>query len=545
MPAASPVRVAALVPVATLVLAGVLALSAVLATGAALPVAAGAAVSSVLPVASTIPIDTVVPVLAVRLSDDDGKRAVSITPLEVAAWIGEANSVWAAAGVRFEFDPERDVETLASSVLNGIGGPTDRAWTAESAAANALAALHPGRLTVLFRYGPAVDPDPTTAGYAAATADFIAMPRFDTRLCGKQDLGLLAHEIGHWLGVPNTYPRPFKDHGDADAWIRARLGSPAAFDGDGFDDTGSDPFIADAANQCGTSPTLDVNGSIFTLPRTNIMSSYPSRHDLSPMQVERARWVLALRVAHGLATPTNAGARGAIEVASLTVSGTHDATCAAEELDPAVATRWGVGRQLRCVAGRAGSASVTLPALAAIGPYAITLYGGTAPDGGTVRVRLDGDPIGGPLDSYAPVALPTGPIALGSHSLSAGKHTLTFEVTGADTRSKGHALLLDAIRLVPLTLPLGLSGTPAPVRGGRMTVIAATLPGARCTLSVPRAIGPSGGHGLPARVAPDSGNVRWSWIVPLTAAAREYVATAACTLDPASGQATLRFALRP
>ena len=117
--------------------------------------------------------------------------------------------------------------------------------------------------------------------------------------------------------------------------------------------------------------------------------------------------------------------------------------------------------------------------------------------------------------------------------------------TGADTRSKGHALLLDAIRLVPLTLPLGLSGTPAPVRGGRMTVIAATLPGARCTLSVPRAIGPSGGHGLPARVAPDSGNVRWSWIVPLTAAAREYVATAACTLDPASGQATLRFALRP
>ncbi len=545
MPAVALLRAAVAARTTMLMRVGALAIAFLLAPGTALPASASDAMSSVLPIASAIPIDTVVPVLAVRLSDDDGKRAVSITPSQIATWIDEANRTWAAAGVRFAFDPERDVETLASSVLNGIGGPADRAWAAESTAANALAARNPGRLTLLFRYGPVLDPNPTAAGYAAPTADFIALPRFETKLCGAQDLGLFAHEVGHWLGVPNTYPRAYKNHGDADAWIRARLGSPAAFDGDGFNDTAADPFIADAANQCGTSPTLDVNGSVFTLPRTNIMSSYPTRRELSPMQVERARWVLALRVAHGLATPTNAGAIDALEIESLPVSGTHDAACATEELDPAVAGRWGAGKQLRCVVGDAGSVSVVLPALAAGGPYAITLYGGTAPDGAPFRVLLDDDPIGEAIDGHAPVALPTGPIALGSQALSAGKHTLTFEQTGTAAPSKGHALLLDAIRLVPLTLPLGLAGTPAPVRGGRIAITASTRPGARCTLSVPRAIAPSSGRGLPARVAPASGNVRWSWIVPRAAAAREYVATATCTLDPASGRATLRFTLRP
>jgi hypothetical protein len=505
------------------------------------PVSAG----TVLPVAGAMPVDTVVPVLAVLLRDDDGKRAVAVTPAEVAAWVGEANAVWSAAGMRLAFDPATDVETIADSVLNGIGDATDRGWAAESAAANAFAAAHPGRLTILFRYGPSADPSPTTTSYAAATADFIAMPRFDPRVCGAQDLTLLAHEVGHWLGVPNTYPRSYRNAGDADAWIRSHLGSPGSFDGDGFDDTAPDPFIADPAHQCGASPTLDINGSLFTLPRTNIMSSYPARHDLSPSQIARARWVLALRVTDGLATPTNAGVPDATPIAPLDVPKKAEATCEKVAPDPAAVSRWGAAKQLRCVAAPKGSVSVALPALAAPGPYQLTLYGGTVPDGATYRVLLDGVPVAEAVDAWSPVTLPTGPLALGSHDLASGAHTLTFEVTGAAVGSRGHVIVLDTVRVLPLTLPLGLSAATAPVRGGRFSILATTRPGARCTLTVPKAIAPSSGRGLPARIAPDSGNVRWSWVVPKKAAAREYTATATCTLDPASGRATLRFAVRP
>ena len=62
------------------------------------------------------------------------------------------------------------------------------------------------------------------------------------------------------------------------------------------------------------------------------------------------------------------------------------------------------------------------------------LYATLAPDFGIVGCAVDGQACGPDVDLYAPVVLPTGPIALGRVHLPAGTRRLTFEVTTNGTR---------------------------------------------------------------------------------------------------------------
>ena len=59
-----------------------------------------------------------------------------------------------------------------------------------------------------------------------------------------------------------------------------------------------------------------------------------------------------------------------------------------------------------------------------------------AVDYAIVQLYLDGDKLGDPLDLYHPDVVRTEPIALGHRSLSAGKHTLTIEILGANKQAK-------------------------------------------------------------------------------------------------------------
>ena len=147
-----------------------------------------------------------IPIQAVRISDDDGGRPAAISPRQVKRWVDNANAVYAHSGIRFRYEVSDGLVERKSTLLNNITGTGDGEWLQSKRLANRLAAEHPGRLTVLFRHGPG--PNPTGGGFSWVDYDFVVMPGFDvTTICGKQNIGVFAHEAGHYLGLSHTFAR--------------------------------------------------------------------------------------------------------------------------------------------------------------------------------------------------------------------------------------------------------------------------------------------------------------------------------------------------
>jgi len=82
------------------------------------------------------------------------------------------------------------------------------------------------------------------------------------------------------------------------------------------------------------------------------------------------------------------------------------------------------------------------------GVYQLNLQLTKARDYGIVQLSLDGKKLGDPIDLYNPEVIPTGELALGSHDLPAGDHTLSFEITGANPKAdKSYMVGLDYVKL--------------------------------------------------------------------------------------------------
>ncbi|MHB1458708.1 MAG: glycoside hydrolase family 172 protein [Armatimonadota bacterium] len=110
-------------------------------------------------------------------------------------------------------------------------------------------------------------------------------------------------------------------------------------------------------------------------------------------------------------------------------------------------TGWSNQAQLFFMAKSAGAYyDLELP-VKADGWYSISAYMTKAPDYGIVRVKLDGAPIGDPFDGFAPGVARSGRIQLDETHLSAGAHTLTFEVTGKNPQATGFFTGLDCVIL--------------------------------------------------------------------------------------------------
>ena len=73
-----------------------------------------------------------------------------------------------------------------------------------------------------------------------------------------------------------------------------------------------------------------------------------------------------------------------------------------------------------------------------------------ARDFAIVKVLLDGEQLGEPLDLYSyPEVLASGEVALVQRKLAAGKHRLTLAIDGANAAAvKSHLVGLDYLRLV-------------------------------------------------------------------------------------------------
>jgi hypothetical protein len=110
--------------------------------------------------------------------------------------------------------------------------------------------------------------------------------------------------------------------------------------------------------------------------------------------------------------------------------------------------QWSNGAHLWWTGAKPGDKlELALPVKEA-GQYKITLQLTKAKDYGMVQLSLDGQKLGDPIDLYNDGVIPTGPLAMGTHDLTAGEHKLTAEITGANPVAvKNYMFGLDYVKL--------------------------------------------------------------------------------------------------
>jgi len=392
-------------------------------------------------------------VQAVQVSNDDGSRAANINTDQVKRWVDKANEVYAQASVRLLFDPSTDFSSVRSSVLNAMAGNSDANWDLEVETGNKIAADHAGKLTVFFIHGPGTGP--TGGAFSSLNYNFVEMPGFnDTSVCGSQNIGIMAHEVGHYLGLAHTFARTFASSTEAESFFAANGSTPAIFDGDGLSDTPPDPFIGLPANQCDPGPTITLKDQALQLPYLNIMSYYYSsgvdRTELTPQQIAIMRWVMGLRSKNDMSTPTNRNVPDAIEFETLPVHDQVNAATGVQNMSGfGDAPRWSGDRQSFTAASSDGLVEFSV-FVSSTGRYRLDLYATTAPDYGSIQTLVDGNALGIPNDLYTRFVLPTGRLSVGTVDLTAGTHTLGFHVIGKNDASSGYLFGLDAFTLTPV-----------------------------------------------------------------------------------------------
>ena len=299
---------------------------------------------------------------AVILSDNDGSNPPGVlTTAQLQQWVDKANQAYAAsnAGWVIDFYPQLDIAYVKNSCLNRLNHNQNQA-------ASALAAMYPGRMVVFFRAysSPATGSacsgsnGPNGNGYTAynpyvplgssncqdingpgCSASYVVMPSVycatqvgidfansrnpgpsvptsgnDTSGCPIfvqpgtglifiQNFDQLAHEVGHYFGLPHTFPGPsdqLTKPGILQSWYNGppRSGTTRSiqlFDGDastgpeqngGYTgwsftvndtppDAGAQLYVSNGVNMCntptgktisdGSGATVVFNGDSYTL----------------------------------------------------------------------------------------------------------------------------------------------------------------------------------------------------------------------------------------------------------------------------------------
>lgn len=269
-------------------------------------------------------------VKGIFVRDSNGSNPVNTDTGQMKLWVNKANDVFDAARIQFLFDDNpsgRDWDYLNDTLINNLYGD-DPANRSESNRrrdyAMDKARQYRGKIPVFLRLVSQTPPPDTCGfgcGYSAPDLNFVVVPQFSTTfLCGdssRQNIGLLAHELGHYLGLSHTFSMRFDNKGDAEAYFqRFNFSNVNVFDGDSFNDTPPDPLVK--GEECSSSTTLTLSGTRvvrtpggiiierpvsqrFVLPRDNIMSYYSNVEDannktISPQQCVRARETLISRI---------------------------------------------------------------------------------------------------------------------------------------------------------------------------------------------------------------------------------------------------------
>lgn len=212
---------------------------------------------------------------AIRVSNDDGSFPPDISTGDLGKWVDYANSVYAAAGVKFISDVE-DFSDLRSTAINLIDSDeVSYKWAVQKMLLDNEAANYPDRLVIFFVYGDTADV-PRGGGFSWLHYNFVVMPGFHSAtICGHQNITMLAHELGHYLGLVHTFEETFTSR---DTLLKriAQYGIEY-MDGDALSSTPLDPALYEAMecyDATGLNDTIYLNGVLYHVPRSNIMSYY-------------------------------------------------------------------------------------------------------------------------------------------------------------------------------------------------------------------------------------------------------------------------------
>jgi len=231
-----------------------------------------------------------IPVVAYRVSDDDGTRACAITVDGVQQWVDEANRIYAAAGIRFVYDGV--LRDLRDTEVNNVTGEEYPAWQSVKTKLNQLAANH--RSIVLAHRAE------LGGGFSWWTYDFVAMSFFDS--VNLNALSILAHELGHHLGLPHTHARTFQTVREAEDFLLSG-GKLRDLDGDAsiIDDTPPDPDTVEVRESLALD-AVTLAGQAVPLARKNIMSywNHGGMGQFSHSQIDRVRQLVLDRRARYL-----------------------------------------------------------------------------------------------------------------------------------------------------------------------------------------------------------------------------------------------------
>jgi hypothetical protein len=327
---------------------------------------------------------------------------------------------------------------MRNTALNSLDcGGSRRIPPEVIAEANDVAARYPGEVAVLFRYGPS--PAPTGRGCGSTADNFILAPGFnEPYVCGNQKIELLAHELGHYLGLLHTHPEVFRSVREAEAYFEEHGRDPLAFDGDGIPDTPPDPFVQIPQIQCNPLESLRLLGVEFPLPRDNLMSYYGDRLEsmvLTPIQGDITRQGFLIRAGWPLSEVLGGEGPPVLEAEQLVYTKTRGWIIQQEM--KGFRGLWSGGKQLFWRDGRPGDQLTLSFRVSSQGRYDVYIRPTYAPDYGIFQHRVDGTPAGRPLDLYARAVRLGELVHLGAFQLSTGTHTLTVEIRGANSRAIG------------------------------------------------------------------------------------------------------------
>lgn len=112
--------------------------------------------------------------------------------------------------------------------------------------------------------------------------------------------------------------------------------------------------------------------------------------------------------------------------------------------------RWSGDAQLWWTGGKPGDRLELALPVERPGRYTLKMRFTRAADYGVARILLDGKPLGEPIDFYHQGVVATRELALGEAELTAGRHRLTVEITGAHPQAiKAYMFGLDYVKLEP------------------------------------------------------------------------------------------------
>jgi hypothetical protein len=142
---------------------------------------------------------------------------------------------------------------------------------------------------------------------------------------------------------------------------------------------------------------------------------------------------------------------GALEGESLKVLSASAGKTAVQKMANFKAGRWSGGEQLLWSGAKPGDRLELEFDAPSEATYDLAAAFALARNFAIVQISLDGQSVGQPLDLYNyPDVIASGEVALGQHKLAAGKHRLSFEITGANASAlKSYFVGLDYLRLMP------------------------------------------------------------------------------------------------